>query len=100
MATSEIPLTPDNQKFSVTLAGVSYQMSVIWRAAFWCLDLLDNSGTTLIAGIPLITDADLLEQYNYLGLGFSLYVVCDDPAAENPTETDLGIDSHLYVVTE
>ncbi|HIG3339248.1 TPA: phage baseplate plug family protein, partial [Klebsiella pneumoniae] len=33
-------------------------------------------------------------------LGFSLYVDCDDPANDNPTETDLGIKSHLYAVTE
>jgi hypothetical protein len=51
-------------------------------------------------GIPLITGANLLAQYRYLGLGFSLYVNCDDPANDNPTQTDLGIKSHLYAVTE
>lgn len=100
MAISEIPLTAENQQFSISLAGVTYQMAVTWRAAFWCLDIMDSSGTDLIMGIPLITGADLLAQYNYLGLGFSLYVGCDDPANENPTETDLGTNSHLYVVTE
>ncbi|MDS1416151.1 phage baseplate plug protein, partial [Klebsiella pneumoniae] len=54
----------------------------------------------LIKGIPLITGANLLAQYRYLGLGFSLYVNCDDPANDNPTQTDLGIKSHLYAVTE
>ncbi|HHP2032792.1 TPA: phage baseplate plug family protein, partial [Klebsiella pneumoniae] len=47
-----------------------------------------------------ITGADLLEQYAYLNLGFSLYVLCDDPASENPTQSDLGIKSHLYAKIE
>lgn len=100
MAISEIPLSPENQQFSISLADQNFRMSVTWRAVFWCLDIMDSSGASLIKGIPLITGADLLAQYSYPGLGFSLYVGCDDPANENPTETDLGINSHLYVVTE
>jgi hypothetical protein len=73
-------------------------MAVTWRAAFWCLDIMDSSGGDLIKGVPLITGADLLAQYRYLGLA-SLYVGCDDPANET-TEADLGINSHLYAVTE
>lgn len=100
MAIREIPLSPENQAFSISLAGQSFQMVVTWRAAFWCLDIMDSSGVDLIKGIPLITGANLLAQYDYLGLGFALCVGCDNPANENPTETDLGINSHLYAVTE
>lgn len=100
MTTIEIPLSPESQKFSISLAGQNYQMSVTWRAAFWCLDIMDSSGADLIKGIPMITGTDLLAQYAYLNLGFSLYVGCDDPTNENPTENDLGINSHLYAVTE
>ncbi|WP_413702981.1 phage baseplate plug protein [Raoultella ornithinolytica] len=99
MAISEIPLYPENQQFSISLAGQSFQMAVTWRVVFWCLDIMDSSGTDLIKGIPLITGSDLLAQYKYLGLGFSLYVGCDNPANVNPTEADLGINSHLYAVT-
>lgn len=100
MAVSEIPLSPENQRFSISVAGQSLQMAVTWRAAFWCLDIMDSTGADLIKGIPLITGANLLAQYRYLGLSFSLYVNCDDPANDNPTQTDLGIKSHLYAVTE
>lgn len=100
MAIREIPLSPENQKFSISLAGHNYQMSVSWRASFWSLDIMDSGGSDLIRGIPLITGADLLAQYTHLGLGFALCVGCDNPANENPTETDLGINSHLYAVTE
>ena len=100
MSVSEIPLSPDNQQFAVALAGQSFQMTITWRAVFWCLDIMDSAGADLIKGIPLITGADLLAQYRYLELGFSLYVGCDNQSSENPTEADLGIYSHLYAVTE
>ena len=51
-------------------------------------------------GIPLVTGYDLFKQYSYLGLGFSLYVLCDVEGQDNPTKSDLGTSSHLYVVTE
>lgn len=100
MALSEIPLSPNSQSFNITLAGVDYQMRVVWRGVCWFLDLMDIAGNLIIGGIPLITGADLLAQYTYLNLGFSLYVACDDPASENPTQFDLGIKSHLYAETE
>ena len=100
MSVSESPLAPDSQSFNITLAGVDYQMRVVWRGVCWFLDLMDSTGTLMIGGIPLITGTNLLAQYHYLGLGFSLYVVCDDPASENPTQFDLGIKSHLYAKTE
>lgn len=39
---------------------------------------MDSGGADLIKGIPLITGADLLAQYAYLGLGFALCVGCDN----------------------
>lgn len=100
MSVTEIPLSPDSQSFSVTLNSTEYRMRVVWRGACWFLDLMDSAGTLIIGGIPLITGAELLAQYAYLNLGFSLYVACDDPASENPTQFDLGIKSHLYAETE
>lgn len=99
MAVSEIPLSPENRAFSISLAGQIFQMAITRRAAFWCTDIMDSTGADLIKGIPLITGTDLLAQYRFLGTGFSLYVGCDNPANDNPTESDLGINSHLYAVT-
>lgn len=100
MNITEIPLTPNNQTFAITLAGTAYQMRVIWRDTSWSLDLMDSAGVALINGIPLITGADLLAQYAHLQLGFSLAVLCDVAGQDNPTNTDLGTLSHLYVITE
>jgi len=101
MNISEIPLSPDNQQFNIAIAGENYAVRVLWRDnAGWILDLLNNREEPVIPGIPLVTGADLMEQYQYLALGFSLYVICDDETQDYPTKTDLGSGSHLYIVTE
>lgn len=89
----EIPLTANAQRFSVTLAGVPYQMQLIYRGATeggWMLDLLDAAGNGLVLGVPLVAGADLLAPYPDLGIGGSLFV---DAV---PTYGNLGTGAHLY----
>lgn len=100
MEAVEIPLVADNQTFATTLNGTVYRLSIMWRGVYWVLDLADGNGDAIISGIPMITGADLLAQYRYLNLGFSLVVLCDVAGQENPTQFDLGTFSHLYVFTE
>lgn len=101
MNISEIPLSPDNQKFTVTLAGTTYVMRLVWRDPVWCLDILNTDGTTVVVpSLPLVTGLDLLAPYEYLALGFKLMVGCDTAGQDYPTKTDLGLASHLYVITE
>lgn len=99
MAVFEIPLSPTPQSFSINLAGVVYNLNFAYRdapEAGWLLDIADANGVSLVAGIPLVTGADLLAQYEYLGIGGVLYVLSDDNAADVPTFTNLGVTSHLY----
>ena len=101
MQANEIPLSPNNQQFSTDINGVSYQIRSLWRDnAGWVVDLMDASGAAVVSDIPLVTGANLLSQYAYLNLGFGLVLVCDDPGQDYPTKTDMGIKSHLLVVTE
>lgn len=101
MNIAEIPLTPDNQQFTTAINGVNYSILMLWRDnAGWIIDLLDSTGADIVTGIPLVTGANLLAQFSYLNIGFGLALVCDDPAQDYPTKTDLGINSHLLVVTE
>lgn len=100
MTITEIPLSPDNQQFNILIGTGNYRICVIWRdVAGWVMDLQDSSGEDIIAGIPLVTGADLLAQYKYIGLGFAMVCLCDAATQEYPTKTDLGSGSHLYVVT-
>ncbi|HKS34812.1 MAG TPA: hypothetical protein VJS14_13895 [Enterobacteriaceae bacterium] len=99
MNINEIPLSADNQHFTVAIAGTTYRMRLVWRETFWCLDLLNNDQTPVALSLPLVTGADLLDAYDYLNLGFSLLVGAAD-GRDAPTKTDLGRFSHLYVITE
>lgn len=101
--TYEIPLTPQAQTFGVTLAGKAYQMTLTWRDApalngGWVLDIADQNGDVLLQGVALVTGADLLAQYGYLGFGFQLYVQSDGDPMAVPTYESLGVSSHLYAV--
>lgn len=98
MNVHEIPLTADNQRCSIDIAGRTYQIGIIWRESGWIMDLLNERSVPIMTGIPLVTGVDLLGQYAYLGLGFKLIVVCDDPEQIYPTQYDLGAGSHLLVV--
>lgn len=102
MATYEIPLSPEHQRFAITLAGVEYQLRVTYRDAVeagWILDINDSSGSPLVCGIPLITGADLLGQLQYLGIGGQLWVATDGDPDAVPTFDNLGTLSHLYFIT-
>lgn len=99
--TYEIPLTPQSQQLSTTLAGTTYNLAVLWRDGEfggWFLDINDQNNNPIINGIPLVTGVDLLAQYEYLGLGFQLWVQTDNDPAAVPTYTNLGVTSHLYAV--
>lgn len=102
MANYEIPLTPEAQKFSITLAGITYQISVYWgtRTDCWLIDIADNNGTPILRGIPLVANVDLLAPYPYLNLGGQLIAQTDNSPNIPPTYSNLGITGHLYFVTK
>lgn len=102
MAVFEIPLSPQPQRFSITLAQISYRMTVRWidtDDGGWVLDIADSNSVPIVSGIPLVTGADLLEQYGYLNFGGELIVQTDTDLNAVPTYSNLGVTSHLYFVT-
>lgn len=99
MNINEIPLSPDNQQFDITLDNVSYKIRLIWRESSWFLDLQSDDGADIIAGIPLVSGINLLAQYAYLQLGFGL-VVLSDTNSDEAGQFDLGYSSHLCVISE
>ena len=98
----EIPITPGvPQTFTISLAGVFYNLTVRWSTsmAAWFLDLADASNNFLLNGVPLVTGADLLAQYEYLGIGGMLVVQSDNDLSLVPDFSTLGVTGHLYFVT-
>lgn len=99
----EIPLTPNPQKFYITLGGTEYQFIFTYRNVVmggWILDIYDNLGNPIVCGIPLVTGANLLLQYVYLGFTGGLTVVSDGDPDVVPTFDNLGQipGGHLYWV--
>ncbi|MGO4412493.1 hypothetical protein AB4Z27_06015 [Cupriavidus sp. KB_39] len=99
----EIPLSPDPQRFTVTLSGVDYRMTVQYRdagGAGWVLDIADATKQPIVSGIPLATGVNLLGQYAHLGFVGRLWVQGADEPDDVPTFEDLGIGSHVFWVTD
>lgn len=101
MTAYEIPLSPKPQTFSIGLSGVTYKMTLRWNefAPAWMLDIADASGNLLVGSVPLVTGADLLEQYAYLGFSGKLIVQTDHDPSAVPTFSNLGTTGHLYFLT-
>lgn len=97
----EIPLTPLAQKFSIDLAGVTYNLSLRWNSIStnWVLDVYSSLGSPLLLGIPLVTGVDLFKQFTYLDFGGGLVAVTDSDSDAVPTLENLGTASHLYFFT-
>lgn len=94
-------LTGTPQTFSISLAGVSYQLSLRYRddpggLGGWVLDIDDQYGDQLLYGVPLVTGANLLAQHKHLGFGGGLYVQTIDDPDSVPTFENLGSGAVLY----
>ncbi len=100
MAIYEMPMTAKPQRFSIALSGVTYQLTVKWNVAAqcWILDIADEFGVPIVSGIPVVTGADLLGQYEYLNFGGKLFVRTDGNDLP-PGFKNLGITSKVYWVT-
>lgn len=98
----KVPLTPAPQTFNIALGGITYQLTLMWRESDpsgWFLDFADDSNNPILQGVPLVTGADLLAQYDYMGWGGSLLVQGSPSPDDEPTFTNLGLLSHVYFVT-
>ena len=102
MVPYEIPLSPRPQTFSVSLARVSYKMTVQWctAARCWILDILTLDEIPLLLGLPMVTGVDLLGQHRHIGIGGGLAVQSDVDLNEVPTFESLGVHGHLYFLAD
>lgn len=96
-----IPLSAPPQTFACTLNGTTYQLTVTWRNAAngWFLDIADDQGNPIVGGIAMVTGADLLAQYEYLGVGGELIVATSNDVDALPGFADLGVNTLLYYVS-
>ena len=98
----EIPLSPDAQTFTITLAGVRLRLTVVWNEAaeYWTLTIADEDDVILLTSLPLVPGLDLLRQhYSVLDLPGYLVVQVDGDPHAIPTYENLGTLAHLFFVT-
>jgi hypothetical protein len=97
----EIPLRASTaQKFTIAMNSVTYTMRFTWcePSSSWILDIGDSVNAPLAQGIPIVTGADLLEQFAYLGIGGELVVQSDYDTDAVPTFDNLGVLGRVYFV--
>lgn len=93
-----VPNSPQNEKFQIILSGLQYVLNFRWNkfSAAWILDVDDANENPLVAGVPVITGADLLAQLEYLGIGGQLIAQSDGITDAVPSATSFGVTGHLY----
>ena len=97
-----IPLQPQPQTFSIILSGTEYTFTLQYRNVEdggWTLDIADSDNNPIVQGVPLVTGANLLEKYAYLGFVGALWVQTQSDPDAVPTFENLGTDGLLYYVT-
>lgn len=99
MAFFEIPLTPSPQDITVRLKEIEYRFHLrYWDAdeGGWTLDIFDLNETCLVAGVPLVTGANLMEQFTDVNIGGGLWVSSALATEPTPTFANLGSTVKLY----
>lgn len=77
------------------------KMRTTWntKANCWVVDLLDVDSVPILQGMSVITGADLLEQFAYLGLGGQLISQTDHDTDAVPTFENLGTSGRVFFLT-
>lgn len=96
----EIPLAAAPQKITIALGGVTYRLVFVWNTVSlcWVLDIYSADSAPVLLGVPIVTGADLLAQYAYLGFGGQLIVQSDPDPDLVPSFASLGAGGHVYWV--
>jgi len=104
MTTFIIPCSNIPQSFAIDLAGKSYNFTVYWNdadEAGWIVDIADaNTGDVIVAGVPFITGANMLDGLDYLGINGVLFCTTDGDQFAPPTLDNLGSNGNLYFSTD
>lgn len=96
MKVIEIPVSNKNQQFDIQLGGGRYRIRLVYRQfCGWVADMMDQAGTDIFTGVPLVSGTDILEPYRYMGFNGSLIFVCDETAGELSL-SEFGRKNRLY----
>jgi hypothetical protein len=96
-----MPFQPYAQIFSISLAGVTYNIRTFWNSQVpgWFFDLSDQNNNPIAAGLPFTTGDDIFSQLKYLGVGGRMYALTAGNLLAAPTLANFGGDSQVFFVT-
>jgi hypothetical protein len=97
----EVSVVSAPQEFQVTLSGVDYRVRITWcwPIQCWIMDMYDASTLDpILLGNAVVTGADLLAQFAYLGFPGLLVVQTDHDRLAQPTFDNLGTLSHIFYI--
>lgn len=100
--TQEFPLRPEAQQMTIQLGEASYSVRFGWAdrpEGGWFLDIGDVNGNTLINGLPLTAGDNVLQQFDYLGIGGEIRVETDGNDLVEPTYANLGSNGKVLFIT-
>jgi len=103
MAIFTIPFINTPQEFEISLNDRDLILTNKWNDIDqnWIIDISDAvTGDSIIAGIPMVVGANLLQQYEYLGLGGQIIIFTSGDELSTPTLENLGLESNAYFITE
>lgn len=102
MTTYEFPLRPEAQQMTVQLGASTYSVRFGWAdspAGGWFIDIADVNGDALINGLPLTAGENVLQQFDYLGIGGEIRVETDGNDLIEPTYANLGSNGKVLFIT-
>lgn len=100
--TYEFPLRAEAQLIQIQLGEVEYRVRFGWGDTSdggWFIDIADAEGTPILRGLPLTAGEDVLQQFNYLGIGGKIRVQSDGDGLIEPTYANLGSNGKVLFIT-
>jgi hypothetical protein len=105
MAVLQIPVRSDLDayEFQIDLDGKTYLLRFRYnsRMNLWHMDVCRVDATEILAGIPLLTNCDLIGRYNVADRPPGDFLAYDESGgAKNAGRDDLGADVVLLYIEE
>lgn len=101
----ELPLfsTTPSYRYTVEIESVVYMLQFHFndRMGRWIMDILTPSQVVILAGIPMLTDTDLIGRFQNKALPPGYFLVVDNTGKHrNPDFDNFGTDVKLYYLTQ
>ena len=104
MAILTMPLTEDYPwySFPCTLEGATYmfEMAFNTRANRWYMTLGDAIGSTLVAGVPILIERDILASYRHLAIPPGNFVALDNSGQNQEPSLGSFLLDHVLLYVE